>query len=151
MKAADGNRLVSVINASRRGLGLRGRNLPSRGEYVEIRLQEGVVVGRVAWSNGVRCGIQTQDAVELRALTDIPVQRNGSEAEAGGMRPAERSGAPRQELVFEASRSSGRMMQFGFVAMLVFGAGVYAAEAVRSALAAPLHAAEATLARNSAR
>ena len=68
---------VCLVNLSSRGAGLQCATPPNVGTYVEVKRGSNVViVGRVAWSNGHRFGIRTQDVIWVNAvLNDVAMEQ----------------------------------------------------------------------------
>jgi hypothetical protein len=68
MRAGTGWSDVIIGNVSRRGMMLRCPVVPKHGAVVEISYRGGAVVGRVVWSSHDRCGVRTQEPIDLMAL-----------------------------------------------------------------------------------
>lgn len=138
---------VCVLNIGERGVGLQASASPVRGTYVEICRGAHVLIGCVAWSNGRRFGVRTQDQI---AIEEIIAEPHLSTAKGDGAprgRPAfERRAAPRPMAERgERSRHAGRALEFTFVAILGVSAAFVAFETVHQAFAKPMSTVTATL------
>lgn len=73
-EALSGHRQVTLLDVSRTGARLEGRNLPEVGKEVILKCGGIEAFGRVAWAVTERCGLQFEeqlggrDLVALRAL-----------------------------------------------------------------------------------
>ena len=68
IKSGPGWRDTVIRNVSSRGVMGECGAPPSRGDYVEVRCGDYVIVARVAWVSGDRFGARTQDVIELSHL-----------------------------------------------------------------------------------
>ena len=136
VKTDDGWHDASIIDLSRRGMGLQAGIAPRRGAYVEIRRGMHVIVARVMWSVGHRFGVAAQDdiPVDLVAADRPPANPDPRPATKSDRRLARRRLAERAE----ASRTWGRRLQVAVTALVGRAAAMVVAAQVRSALAAPL-------------
>ena len=151
LRSDDGWYDVTIGNVSSRGMMLRGRALPAKGEFIEIRQRSVVVIGRVVWSQGASCGVRTQDKVDIPALLSPSATR----PPAANL---ERRRAPRPAKMThpgvaiarraEASRRFARIFDWSIVA--VGGALLAAAltDAAYSALRQPMDSARLALERS---
>lgn len=123
---------VCLVNLSSRGAGLQCAAPPSTGSYVEIKRGSNVlIVGRVAWSQGHRFGIRTQDVIWVNAvLKDVAVEQ----APTG----VERRAVARTATNYERSRLLARRMQGSFVLAAVACFALLIGSTVQSALARPM-------------
>jgi hypothetical protein len=101
-------------------------------------------VARVAWSNGNRFGVQTQDRINVPAILGEPdLSKMDYKAGKKAVPEFERRSAPRSaqaELSWRAERNRhlSRTMEFACVAALTASIGMVIFEAVSGALSAPL-------------
>jgi hypothetical protein len=75
---------VHVLNISTRGLLVQTKTLPEKGSYVEICRGSQIVIGRVAWCNGRKFGVRTQDRIDVSAFVDHPSHQTAHDAAIGG-------------------------------------------------------------------
>ena len=59
---------VTIANVSSRGMLLRCVAPPPQRAYIEVRHQGVCIVGQIVWINGARCGVRTQDLVDVAGL-----------------------------------------------------------------------------------
>lgn len=124
---------VCLVNLSSRGAGLQCAAPPSIGSYVEIKRGSNVlIVGRVAWSQGHRFGIRTQDVIWINAvLNDVAVEQAPVAA-------VERRAVARTATDHEHSRLLARRMQGSFVLAAVACFALVIGSTMQSALARPM-------------
>ncbi len=61
---------ITVLNLSSRGMLVRAADEPpTRGNYVEIRRLDQVIVARVVWQKASLFGVRTQDRIDMAKLT----------------------------------------------------------------------------------
>jgi hypothetical protein len=141
MRANNGWRDVTIGNVSSRGLMIRGISLPPRGTFVEVRHRSVCVVGRIVWSHGARCGIRTQDVVDIAALlSQSPIQPRKAEVERR-QAPRPRAKATRPYSATRASETNRRFARiFDWTVVAAGGAlaAAAAASAASSALSEPM-------------
>jgi hypothetical protein len=108
-----------ILNLSTRGMLVQSAMVPDRGNYLEIRRGQQVVVARVVWSSQQRFGVLTQDPVCAEALLS---DTGNISSPAGSARSGlERRTMPRPVVArHEAGRGRGRALEFAGLA--VFGA-----------------------------
>lgn len=106
---------VTIMNVSRHGLMLHVTQPPQRGSYIELRRSSIVIVGRIAWSNGRRCGIRAQDVIDIAALTDQPQHESA-------WKPGDpcRRQQQRDAIDNHAARSEFFARNFQFAAVIAF-------------------------------
>ena len=80
---------VTIGNVSSRGLMLQAGASLQRNCFIEIRHGNACIVGRIVWARGVKCGVRTQDAVDIAALLSRAPAERATPGE-------ERRAAPRQ-------------------------------------------------------
>ena len=141
---------VTICNLSSRGLMAKCHTPPRSGSYVEIRNRGTCIVGRVAWSQGLRFGIRSQERIDMAALLEEPTlkaRRAANDRRADAVRrpmPRPRAVAPEERA--ERSRRFSRAFEWCVIA----GAGAIAVSQVAAvanqALADPLHTVKTTLA-----
>jgi hypothetical protein len=111
LRTDDGWRDVTVANISSRGLMLRCPSAPRRGSFIEVRHRGATIIGRVAWSQGARCGVRAQDVIDIADLL--------APASAPCKWPAEnRRAVPRPQLV-AAIRTRDRVEQSHRIARIL--------------------------------
>lgn len=141
---------VTIGNVSSRGLMLQGAAQLRRNEFIELHTQRVSVVGRVVWVCGARCGVRTQDAVDVPALLARGPQKRPRPGEerrraARDSRPVRRPSAAETA---EASRRFARAFDWTVVVVAAGTAGALMAQAVWGVLDTPLAQAGAALAGN---
>jgi hypothetical protein len=72
MRASDDWVDVTICNVSSRGLMAKCADPPAKGTYIELRQRGACIIGRVAWAQGLRFGIRTQERIDLAALLAQP-------------------------------------------------------------------------------
>lgn len=131
---------VVIANVSSRGLMLRTPEPPGGMTYIEVRYQTVVIVGRVVWTNGLQCGVLTQDRLDISALLS-PVGGNAKRA-ANDRRTVRRPpDPPRQRPLAEradASRHFARLFDFAVIAVAAVSAAGFAASLVFDVVEAPM-------------
>lgn len=133
-----------ILNLSTRGMMIQSGTVPQRGNYLEIRRGQHVVVARVVWSEAQRFGVQTQDPVCADALIQDAVS-NSTTAHCGSS-VAERRSLPRPAReCHEASRNRGRVMEFATLAVLGVASAFLFFATIDELLGRPLSALEAAL------
>ena len=131
---------VTIGNVSSRGMMLRCVAPPPQRAYIEVRHQGVCIVGQIVWINGARCGVRTQDLVDVAGLLSQGGRRARPPANdrRGASRPIE---VPRQQSPAEraeASRRVGRLFDFAVIAAAATGAAALAASLMFDAFSAPL-------------
>jgi len=131
---------VTIGNVSSRGLMLRCVAPPPQRAYIEVRHQGQCIVGQIVWISGPRCGVRTQDRIDVAGLLSQGGRRTVQPANDRRVstRPIE---APRQrspEERAEASRRSARLFDFAVLAAAATGAAALAASLMFDAFSAPL-------------
>jgi len=129
---------VTIANASSRGLMLQSP-VPLRcNEFIEVRYRHVCIVGRIVWAGGSRCGVRTQDSVDVAAF----VSRTPAKARKHGLerRTVMRATAPRAATAqaLEGSRRFARVFDWAVVAIGGSAAAAFVAQVAYSALDAPL-------------
>ena len=138
-----------ILNLSSRGMLVHAQSVPERGNYLEIRRGQHVVVARVVWSGDQRCGVRTQDP--LRADQLIAETDNSSFGSRSMTETVERRSAPRPTAArYEASRTRGRAFEFGSLAAVGLAAAFLLFATLDELLGRPLVAVEAVLASGTA-
>ena len=131
-----------ILDLSSRGLMIQAKEPPRGGTYIEVRRGRHIIVARVMWTNGGRCGLRTQDPLAPEAIIAEP---DGAQGPAPVMRERRIVRAPDRPVAHEQSRWRSRAIEFSIV--IFFGAlcGSLAFSAVSSALTRPLMAVERVL------
>lgn len=137
LRGDDGWRDVTIGNVSSRGLMLRGVSLPPKGAFIEVRHRSVSIIGRVVWAHGSRCGVRTQDAIDVAALlSQSPVQPRKAQLERRQVTRVRHAPAPAHALAARAEASKHFARIFDWVLMATGGA--FAAAAVAGAAAAAI-------------
>jgi hypothetical protein len=137
LRGAQGWKDACILNISVRGMMVQTASAPPRGSYVEVHRGHHLMVARVAWHKGHRCGLRCQDAIAIDALVADPEDPAGAPAVS---QPAvERRSQPRSpNLRHERSREMSRAIEFAMLALLGAAGAAAAFSVVQSALASPL-------------
>lgn len=136
---------VCIQNMSSRGCLVQAVDPPTSGDYVEIRKQSHVVVGRCVWRQGRMFGIRTQDRIDIEAIVSDAARLHpqGAAAVAEPAR-SDRRIAPRKTDLADVAESAERSrrlsarLQFGTFVGAGLGVAVFAASMLQDVLAAPL-------------
>ena len=133
---------ATILNLSARGLMFRTQERLERGHFLELRRGNHVIVARVVWSDGKRCGARAQDVLPVR---DIIHDKKASRAASPAIEPraATRTVTDRAD----AARRRGRSIEFFIFGMAVACSAFLIAEFASTMLAAPLARVEIALAR----
>lgn len=147
LRTEDGWGQVTIANMSSRGLLLKSPFPPGRNTFIEIRHRGETIVGRVVWSNGTRCGVRTQDPINIDALlgkAPIGVQKAG-ERRSTAAHQLQVKARQLPSVTPEASQRSARA--FTWIVMAAVGAAgaVMAAELVATSLVNPFARANTAL------
>lgn len=129
---------VTIGNVSSRGLMLQSTAALRRNEFIEVRYHHVTIVGRIVWSGGTRCGVRTQDCIDLAALlARAPAKPRKADQER---RSAPRSVPvrPAAVAIAEKSRRRARVFDWAVVAIGGSAAAMFAARLAYSALDLPL-------------
>lgn len=129
---------VCILNLSRRGLGIQAAETPARGTYVEICHGTQVIVARVMWAKGHRAGLNSQDAIAVRALV-----RDDPANDRMTLPPAyprlDRRRVPRAlQQRHESSRLAARALEFACVGLIATAFGLTVFGTVEQALGQPV-------------
>jgi hypothetical protein len=127
---------VHVLNISARGMVVQCRTAPARGDYVEITRGVHCVIGRIIWSRGGKCGLRTQDRIDIDAFVDTARTHSGSEFNGDAQPAFGRAAAPEERLA--RSQRFATIMQFGFLAVGGVAAAMLLANSAHRLLSAPL-------------
>lgn len=132
---------ATILNLSSRGLMFRTQQRLERGHFLELRRGNHVIVARVVWSDGKRCGARAQDVLPV---SDIIHDRKAARAAAA----ADRRLTPRTIAErADSSRRNGRSVEFFVLGMAVACGACLLADAAGSILAVPMARIELALAR----
>lgn len=131
---------VCILNISPRGLGMQCAVAPTRGSYVEVRRGAHVMIGCVAWSNGHRFGLRTQDLLVIDTIIREPDKSASNDpGPPAAARPIERRARPRTtQDRHDGSRTIGRALEFACVAVFGISAALVVFQSVAQALGQPL-------------
>jgi len=149
MRDADGWRDVAICNLSSRGLMAKCSALPAKGAYIELRYRHVCIVGRVAWAQGSRFGVRTQDKIDIDSLLDESLVKGVRTREADRTtpphHPAARS-APDLSAQVAASRRFARLFDWSIVVLGSVLAAIFIFGAASTALKTPMQKVGAALA-----
>lgn len=140
----EGNRVqICIRNISSRGLLAQAAAPPPRGAYVEIFMPSQTIVGRVAWSNDRRFGIETQGRLDVGAILKAASIKGPGEMALPIPFADRRSASPKlsAQAVSERLERSRRMsaaFQFGCIVACGVAAALLMASAVQETLSRPL-------------
>lgn len=121
LRWAGGDREVTVIDASSRGMLAMAPEPPERGEFVEMIVGHHALVGQVRWRAGKRFGLSFRERISVAALLE---GGPGSIALAGRIAARGNRGGLVAALTMDAG-SLARAMQFAAV-LVVAGCGAWA-------------------------
>lgn len=92
VRTENGWSYVSIGNVSSRGLMLQAVMPMRRNDFIEVRHRQLTMIARVVWTDGTKCGVQTQDNIDIAALlSKAPADGSGDAKERRALR---RGGAP---------------------------------------------------------
>ena len=132
---------VTIANVSSRGLMLQSAAGLRRNDFVEVRYRHVCIVGRIVWAGGARCGVRTQDRIDIaELLSQAPVKRRRQgEERRVSVRTIEGSRQPRAAAdTAEASSRTARLFDWAIVGIGGGAAAAMVAQFAYSALDAPL-------------
>ena len=147
LKSGRGWSDVVLRNVSTRGVMGQCAAPPARGDYVEVRCGDYVIVARVAWACDDRFGARAQDLI---ALPDLVASSEGRARKA----PRPVRSMPRAPSLSERSFASVRLGRaFEFLSVVLAGAALAAVlgGAAHDALARPTAAVSHALDRGASR
>jgi len=109
---------ATIMNVSRHGMMLRMARPPGRGSYIEMRRASTIVVGRVIWAKDGKCGVRSQDAIDIPALTG-----DAAAAPAWKAGDADRRAVQRRSIEESAAASHiwARRFQFAVLLLAIVG------------------------------
>jgi hypothetical protein len=153
LKSGRGWSDVVLRNVSARGVMGECPAPPDRGDYVELRCGDYVIVARVAWASGSHFGARAQDLIEL---ADLTASAEGRAREAGErrrrLRPVQSD--PRAPSIADRSFASARLGRaFEFGSLIIAGAALASllGGAAHDALARPVAKVSQSLVKGEAR
>jgi len=124
-----------VSNVSQHGVGLKGRNLPDRGSYIEICTGPSRVVGQVRWSSDQSCGVKACEVIDIGLLiSGLQTQPDA----AVGVERRKRVREPTLEEQTEQARYWGRLIQFVFLIVLIAAGATFLGTVVFEVINKPL-------------
>jgi hypothetical protein len=103
-----------ILNISSRGLLIHSGYAGPKGSFVEVRRGQHVIVARVAWRDGARAGLQSDERVPVEEIMSLG-QCQALQLTAGRGAIVERRRHPRPP---DASRLRSRWFEFAAVSML---------------------------------
>lgn len=130
---------VTIGNVSSRGLMLQSTAPLRRNDFVEVRYRQVCIVGRIVWVGGTRCGVRTQDQIDVAGLLSrAPTRRRKSGEERRAI--ARKLEAPRRKAAdtAESSRRTARLFDWAIIAIGGGATAAFVAQLMFSALDAPL-------------
>lgn len=133
-----------ILNVSTCGMLVQSGTVPDRGNYLEIRRGQHVVIARVVWSNQQRFGVRTQDPVcaeELLGETDNSSTTADRAPIGFERRTSRRPVAARHE----AGRRRGRALEFASLAVFGAASAFLVFATVNELLSRPLRALHSSL------
>lgn len=132
---------ATVLNMSSNGLMFSSPVPVQRGEYIELRRGPYVIVARVAWSNGMKCGARSQNPLPVDDIVKLrpPPKRISADIErrANPRRTSDRHGQ---------SRLFSRYMEKTAIGLVGLVAAVSIAHSVYTVLSKPFDSVVASLA-----
>lgn len=130
---------ATITNISEHGLCFVSNGRYERGHYLELRRGSHVIVARIVWSEGKRCGAQTQDTLPVfDIINDRPAARRKFGL-AVVERRKDRTRTP------DWQRQLGQRLQFACLGVVGLFVAVGIGQSVYSTLSEPLRAVEAAL------
>jgi hypothetical protein len=131
---------VTIGNVSSRGLLLLCVTPLPRNSFIEVRHHSVCIVGRIVWTHGVKCGVRTQDTVDIAGLlSQTPQKRRAPGEERRVARDRQlraRPSAPEETAA--ASRRFARVFDWTIMVVVAGAAGAFMAQAAYAALEAPM-------------
>ena len=131
---------AQIRNVSSRGLMLVMNSPPPKGSFIEIRRGSEInVVGQVRWCGPDRCGIRSQDKINVAYLMSSKVQQSPSRH--AGHEVMERRATARvitPEEAAERSRQKSLLMQRVFMLAAGVAGALFLASVLFDALNVPL-------------
>lgn len=143
MKSAQGWHDVAIQNASAHGMKISATATMRRGDCIEVRRGNQIIVARIVWAESGSYGLRTQDVVDIPAL----VNPNAAKAEAviNGHR-VERRAHPRHNEIAEKSRAFATRFQWAAIGGALVMAAGFVGTTVLDVLSTPFVAVTAALA-----
>jgi hypothetical protein len=138
---------VTIANVSSRGLMLQSVRPLQRNCFVEVRHGTACIVGRIVWARGAKCGLRTQDAIDVAGLLSrAPAKRAraGEDRRAAPRRP-HAARRPAAAEIAETSRRFARVFDWSVMVLAAGAAGAFMAQAAWAALDTPLARVESAL------
>jgi hypothetical protein len=132
---------VTIGNVSSRGLMLQCMTPLPRNSFIEVRHRHLCIVGRIVWTHGVKCGVRTQDAVDIAGLlSQAPQKRRapGEDRRATARDRQIRARSPEPGEIAEQSRGIARVFDWTIMVLAAGAAGAFMAQSAYAALAAPM-------------
>lgn len=90
-EAISGHRRVKLLDVSRTGARIEGRDLPATGKDIVLRCGQVDTFGTIAWSAGQRCGMQFDEPLAVNEL--LSLREMAAHEEASSLTPEERQAA----------------------------------------------------------
>jgi hypothetical protein len=139
MRGEHGWSDVTIGNVSSRGLMVDCGEPQRRNSFVEVRHRNVCIVGRIVWVGGSRCGVRTQDAIDLdELLSQAPPRRRCPNGDRRSVprRPVTRPPSVAERA--EASRRFARVFDWTIMVAAAGAAGAFMAQTAWSVLDTPL-------------
>ena len=131
-----------ILNLSSRGMLVQSGLVPERGNYLEIRRGQHVVVARVIWSQEQRFGVRTQELVSAEELLEESSRAPSSQSSPNNERRAMQRPT---ETRHDRSRVRGRVLEFASLATFGAVSAFLLVSTISELLSRPLLAIEGAL------
>ncbi|MEM6266424.1 MAG: PilZ domain-containing protein [Pseudomonadota bacterium] len=122
-------REICILDISTRGLLASASDAPVYGEFIEIEVDDKVLVGQVKWSKEGRFGVVFQQRISVISFL------SGEKGSIALPRKAVATTyAKNPAATFDASRQLSQWLQFGVFAAAAFVAAMYIMQAIHAGL-----------------
>lgn len=141
---------VTIANVSSRGLMLQCVAPLQRNCFVEVRHRHITIVGRIVWVGGPKCGVRTQDVIDVAGLLSQRPRQQRKPGEERRAMPRTSTPRPRAAVAerVEASRRFARVFDWAIVMLAGGAAAAFMAQSAWAALSQPLAQVGTALAGN---
>jgi hypothetical protein len=132
---------VTIGNVSSRGLMLQCTAPLPRNSFIEVRHRHLCIVGRIVWTHGAKCGVRTQDAIDMAGLlSHAPQKRRAPGEERRATRRDRQLRARPQDPaeIAAGSRRFARAFDWTIMVLAAGAAGAFMAQSAYAALAEPM-------------
>jgi hypothetical protein len=141
MRTGAGRVDICIRDISSRGALVQAASPPPRGTYVEIFLARHTIVGRVVWTRDRKFGLQTQERLDVIAITEqAALSRSSPTANPAGRRSTQPSTPSAAQVAhrLERSRHMSAALEFGCLAACSVAAAAFSVSVVFEAFSRPL-------------